>query len=666
MQTVAGEEHFYFRELKKEIYFSARYLPSSFTKGLMSEKIAFTPETISNFPSLAAAFYDIAFTVPERVVYRQAVISDGDQDSVPRQWVSRTYAEVRERVKRMAHFLKATGVKRGDRVAILSSSRPEWMESDLATLTLGGVAVSIYQSLPAEDVGYILFDSGADVVFAENQEQIDKLLELLGGPIPIPGTEERDETQAQVGLNKIIAFEAVSAHPLVVQYDEIVREGETADLETYQGLNKEDLAALVYTSGTTGPPKGVMQTHGNHLANVRQAWQSSLCGHDSSIMLFLPLAHSFAKLMGYLGFLTPASVCFPGVADTKTSKIHPESVTKDIREAGATIVPVVPRLLEKMQAGVEQKKNVGGVGGAIVKLVLWGASETYQAKLAGKAPSILAMIAYQATAGIRAKIKAKLFGANFKYSISGGAKLNPQTARFFDALGIEILEGYGLTETCVATNVNRFGSKKIGTVGPLLAEDIELRLEDDGEIVFRGPNIAKGYYNREAATKSSWDEDGWFHTGDLGAVDDDGYLSIVGRKKEILVTSYGKNIAPEDIEASVKSTPYVSQVVLLGDGRPFITALLTVDVLAVGAWAKKMGITEPVSTLIQGSRVKDLIWKDIEKVNEELAHHESIKKIAIAPEEFTVENGILTPTFKVKRRVVMEEYAELIEEMYRS
>ncbi|MCB0333399.1 MAG: long-chain fatty acid--CoA ligase [Bdellovibrionales bacterium] len=632
----------------------------------MSEKIAFTPQTISNFPSLAAAFYDIAFTVPDRVVYRQAQISDGDQESLPRSWSSRTYGEVRDRVKRMAHYLKSLGVKRGDRVAILSSSRPEWMESDLAALTLGGVVVSIYQSLPAEDVGYILFDSGADVVFAENQEQVDKLLELLGGPIPIPGTEERDETQAQIGIRKIIAFEEVRVHALVSQYDGIVREGETADLETYQGLNKEDLAALVYTSGTTGPPKGVMQTHGNHLANVRQAWESSLCGHDSSIMLFLPLAHSFAKLMGYLGFLTPASVCFPGVADKKTSKIAPESVTKDIREAGATIVPVVPRLLEKMQAGVEQKKNAPGLAGAIIRLVLWGAGEVYQAKQLGKGPSILAMIAYQGTAGIRAKIRAKLFGENFRYCISGGAKLNPQTGRFFDALGIEILEGYGLTETCVATNVNRFGSKKIGSVGPVLADDIKLRIAEDGEILYRGPNIAKGYYNREAATKASWDDDGWFHTGDLGAVDQDGYLSIVGRKKEILVTSYGKNIAPEDIEASIKSTPYVSQVVLLGDGRPYITALVTVDVPAVEAWAKKMGITEPVSTLVQGTRVRDLIWKDIEKINEDLAHHESIKKIAIAPEEFTVENGILTPTFKVKRRVVMEQYGEMIEGMYSS
>ena len=633
----------------------------------MNDINAFSPEDIERYPSLPAAFYDISQMCPDRIVYKQAVVKEGEDLEKPREWRSSTYSEVRERVKRLAHFLKASGVTRGDKVAIVSSSRPEWMESDLAILSLGGIVVSVYQSLPAEDVGYILYDSSADLVFIENQEQVDKLVELLGGLIDIPGTEEREDTQVQIGIKKIVAFEQVNKHPLVVQYSDIAEEGDTEEVENYRGLNREDLAAFVYTSGTTGPPKGVMQTHGNHLSNVRQAWECALVGPDSSIMLFLPLAHSFAKLMGYLGFITPASIAFAGIIDRQTSKVQPISVTKDIREAGATIVPVVPRLLEKMQAGVELKAQGSGIGGALIRLVLWSAKEVYQSKEeGGSAPSLLAMLAYQGLGGIRSKIKAKLFGANMKYCISGGAKLNPQTARFFDALDVEVLEGYGLTETCVATNINRFGEKKIGRVGPVLTDDIEIRIEPDDEILFRGPNIAKGYYNREAATKAAWDEDGWFHTGDLGAIDENGFLSIVGRKKDILVTSYGKNVAPGEIEAKLKSTTYISQVVLIGDGRAFCTALVTLDEGAMGAWAKKMGITDPMSSLVKSSRVHDLVWKDVETVNEDLANYESVKKIAIAPEEFTVENGVLTPTFKIKRRVVAEKHSDLIEGMYSS
>ncbi|MCB0329320.1 MAG: long-chain fatty acid--CoA ligase [Bdellovibrionales bacterium] len=614
-----------------------------------------------SFQSLAEAFYSLARKEPDLVVYRQALYDPNtDENGSPRQRLQRTFSEVETRVTKIAHYLKSIGVTKGSKVAIVSSSRPEWMECDLAAHTLGAVVVSIYQSVPADDVGYILFDSDAHVVFAENQEQVDKLNSLLSGTIDIPATEDRDATTAQVGLKKIIAFEQVSDHPLVAQLSGILAGPKPDHLDAYKTLNREDLAALVYTSGTTGPPKGVMQTQGNHLANVRQAYECRLVTTESTLMVFLPLAHAFAKLMGYLGFIAPAELEFPAIKDTKTSKMEPDSVTRDIREFGAEIVPVVPRLLEKMEAGVKAKANAGGLRGKLLTLMLGSARGVY-----GGNPSLGQRIGYALTGFLRKKVKAQLFGEGFRYAISGGAKLNPDVGRFFDMLGIEILEGYGLTETCVATNVNRYGQKKIGSVGPVLADDIELRIGEDGEILFRGPNITKGYYNRETATRNAWDADGWFHTGDLGEVDENGFLSIVGRKKDILVTSYGKNIAPEDIEAQMKSSLYISAVLLIGDGRPFISALVSIDLQAVSAWAKKRGISDlDNKSLAKNEAVQDLIWKELERANKEFADYEQAKKFRIVPEDFTVENGMLTPTFKVKRPVVMKQYAALIEEIY--
>ncbi|MCB0319920.1 MAG: long-chain fatty acid--CoA ligase, partial [Bdellovibrionales bacterium] len=452
----------------------------------------------------------------------------------------------------------------------------------------------------------------------------------------------------------------VEEHPLVIQWDEIVVGPEVERIEQYRTLTREDLAALVYTSGTTGPPKGVMQTHGNHLANVRQAYECRLVEANSRLIVFLPLAHAFAKLMGYLGFLGPAKILFPAIKDKRTSKLDPDSTTKDIREGNAHIVPVVPRLLEKMQSGIQAKARSGGLQGMLVGATLQSAERVY----AGNA-DVYNSILYSITAFMRAGIRKKLFGENFQYCISGGAKLNPQVARFFDSLGIEVLEGYGLTETCVATNVNRSGNKKIGSVGPVLAPDIECRIDQDGEILFRGPNIAKGYYKRESATRAAWDSEGWFHTGDLGEIDTSGFLSIVGRKKDILVTSYGKNIAPEDIEAQMKSSLYISQIVLIGDGRPYITAIVTLNLPIVVTWAKKIGIKElDGASLASNDKVRDLIWKDIQQVNKDLANYESVKKFAIVPEDFTVENGFLTPTFKVKRPVVLKAYVDLVESLY--
>lgn len=624
-------------------------------------------EFLNQCSSLPEAFFRISKSYPEREVYRQSAIDPiEDCEEVPRSWSGRCYLEVRSRVIALGSYLLGVGMSQGDRVAILSYTRPEWMEADIAVLSAGGVSVSIYQSLTALDIGYILFDSEASIVFAENQEQVDKLLSLHKRSFVIPATEERPSGEVTIHIKQIITFERTTAHPLVVFIGDLLaaaRDAEDLLQERIKRIQRSDLAALVYTSGTTGAPKGVMQTHENHLANVRQVFEASLVHDDNSIFLLLPLAHSFAKLMGYIGFITPVVLLFPGVADRQSSKANPNSVTKDLREAGAQIVPVVPRLLEKMQAVINGKAKGSSIASTILRLALQSGSVISSSKAAGKPPPVLTLFLYALTGFVRRKIRRRLFGEHFLFGISGGAKLPIETGRFFQSIGADIYEGYGLTETCVATNVCRPGKQRLGTVGPVLTADIQLKLESDGEICFRGPNVTSGYWKRPTATAQSWDSEGWFHTGDLGSVDAEGNLSINGRKKELIVTSGGKKIPPDPIEQKLKSTGLISQAVLVGEGRNYVVALVTLDEIAVEAWAKRKAVElhKPYSAQKQ---VVDLVNREVEKMNISLASFETVKRVRILDEEMTVENGLLTPTFKVKRKEVEKRFGTLIDSMY--
>lgn len=610
--------------------------------------------------SIPAAFLNLADSCSDQIFYSQAEVSNVEG---PRAWVEATFGEAKERVLKLVRHLRELGVEKGTKVAVLSQSRPEWVEADLAVTMLGGVTISVYQSLLAEDIGYILFDSGAEIVFAENREQVDKLKELMDAPCEIPATEERAASTEQVSIRSIISFEKVEGCELSTSFSEILA-GDAAEVPAIVSeLTRDDLASFVYTSGTTGPPKGVMQTHGNHLSNVRQARTAKIVSDGQSLMVFLPLAHSFAKLEAMLGAASGIHLKFPGIPDKESSKMVPASVTRDIREGSASVVPIVPRLLEKMQAGIVAKSKGKGIGPAIVRATLWSSKQVYIAAKEKRSGTIVEQMVYQGTGGIRSKISAQLFGPDFEYCISGGAKLNVETAEFFDQIGVDIQEGYGLTETCVATNVNPRGAIKIGTVGPVLDHDIELRLGEENEILFRGPNISLGYYGRDQATKESWDEDGWFYTGDLGDIDEDGYLSIVGRKKDIIVTSYGKNIAPDEIEGSIKGSEFVSQAVMVGDGRAYCAALLTLEPVAVERWYNENRQDVPADPS-EDDNLHAAVWKDVEAVNADLASYEQIKKIAILPEDFTVENGMLTPTFKVKKKIVYKKFADVIEGLY--
>jgi len=615
---------------------------------------------LDTIPNIPAAFFEIATKCPDRPVYSQAIATPSGE----RVWRESTYRAVCERVVKLGAFLQESGVQPGDKVAIISNTRPEWLEADLAILSIGGVVVSVYQSLTAHDIGYILFDSGATVVIAENQEQVHKVLALLAEPCPIPAHEDRPASEVRTSVRLIVAMEAVAPNPIIVGWEGILARGAEASEppSAVFTIERNALATIVYTSGTTGPPKGVMQTHGNHLSNIRQVFQAELFKEDYALFLFLPLAHSFAKLIGYIGFLTPATLRFPAVVDRSSSRADPGSISRDIREGGADVLAVVPRLLEKMEEGV-MNRTLAGAMGRLLGQAIAAAQAVYRLTHERRAVPLLTRLVYVVTTPLRRKVRRALFGEQFRYAISGGAKLPMETAEFFAALGAEVLEGYGLTETCVATNVNRLGRAKIGTVGPVVAKDVEVRIGPDGEISYRGPNVTQGYYNRPTATRAAWDNEGWFHTGDLGSLDHDGFLSIVGRKKELIVTAGGKKIPPEGIEQKLKASRFISQAVLMGEGKPYCVALVTLNPPEVRAHFAALGVMLG-DDLHTDKRVNDLVWTDVSAVNATLASFESVKRILIVPEEMTVENGLLTPTFKVKRRAVSNRYYAELEALY--
>ena len=605
-------------------------------------------QQLDSAASIPEAFLKMTQQMPTAVIFRQS----GREFS--RQQILSATSYVRAK-------LQQAGMRAGDRVAIISNTRPEWLVADLAIQSLGGVTVSIYQTLVPEDVAYILYDSDTRFVFAENQEQIDKLAHLATHDVAIPAVEDRAGHDLRLKFNHIFTFESVNSDLACEQVNlEQIINSDKIDFEVCS-MNRDQLAALVYTSGTTGPAKGVMQTHGNHLANVRQAVKSGLVQDFPPLMLFLPLAHSFARLMGYLGALTPVSLCFASVADRRTSKVDLNQVTRDIQSANAAILPLVPRVLEKMQSAVIEHTSKPGLKNSLVRLAIRNARKIWEMKVAGQFPGVLDRLIFEGLLPLRNVIKKQLFGQNFRYVVSGGAKLNTEVSKFFESLGIAVLEGYGLTETCVATNINPVGKNKIGTVGPVLDADIELALSAEGEILFRGPNITKGYLNRPQATAASWDSDGWFHTGDLGKIDPDGYLSIVGRKKEIIVNSYGKNISCLNVEQHLTNSEFISQAVLIGEARPYCVALIVPDWQRLKRWGEVHN--KDVSNLEKAEIVK-LFETEVARINEQLASFEEVKKFFLLNEEFSIENSLLTPTLKVKRSLVEKRYADQIAKMY--
>jgi long-chain acyl-CoA synthetase len=620
-------------------------------------------DNVSTSSSIAEAYWRRAALTPNAPLYKWATASSADATRV---WHTETYTTTARKIARLAHYLRSLDVGVGTTVAIMSQTRPEWMIADLAIQTLGGITVSIYQSLPAHEAGYILFDSKAELIFVENEEQAQKIAHLRSTPCPIPEHEGVPAHNAQLTIPHVISFERVQTLSIptvhsIIEDDTLSAEPPPVPVD----LGREHVASYVYTSGTTGPPKGVIQTHGNHLTNVEQVSKAGVFLLNGSLFLYLPLAHSFARLAYYVGFLTSAHLVLPAITDHQTSKIDLASTARDIREAGACVLPSVPRLFEKMGAAIQARAIGSSLQQKILALCIRNAQQTYDRRTKGERLGIVEQMIFNGLAPIRAKIKAQLFGAGFRHGISGGAKLDPGVNKFFDALGIVICEGYGLTETCVATHVNLPNKRKIGTVGPAL-EKVEVRIAAaDGEIVMRGPNITQGYLHRPQATADAWDSEGWFHTGDVGHLDENGFLSITDRKKELVVTAGGKKIAPISVEGLFKRYPFISQALYYGDGKPNCVMLFTLNETELRAMLKQQGFEVPSDAKLNSlPAVTALVDEAVKDANATLASYETIKSFAILGEDFTIENGLLTPTMKMKRKAIVARYKDTLESLY--
>jgi long-chain acyl-CoA synthetase len=558
-----------------------------------------------------------------------------------------------ERVRDLSLGLSALGMEAGDRVALIAESRPEWLVVDFAVLTAGAVTVPVYPTLSAAQEKYILEDSAAKIVVVSTTLQLEKIQEIR---------HQLPSLQAVIVMD---AAAAAGQTPSVFSLDAIAERGHAkmvgewgvgrAFHETARAVTPEQLATIIYTSGTTGEPKGVMLTHAALVANLMGGARALEVTHEDVALSFLPLSHAFERMVAYIYLFVGMTVVFAESFDT---------IGRDIVLVRPTIVTGVPRVYEKLYARIFEKAESGS--GPRVALFHWavraGLSKA-RAMLRGRQAGIFDR--WQARLADRLvfeRVREGL-GGRIRYFVSGSAPLAHDIAEFFFAAGLPIIEGYGLTETAPILTVNPPDAPRIGTVGRALP-GVELRVADDGEILARGPNIMAGYYNKPAATADAL-KDGWFHTGDVGTLDADGYLSITDRKKDLLVTSGGKKVAPQPIETVLKRSPLVSEAIILGERRKFIAALIIPDFPALERRLRELG-RPPASRdeLVTRDDVLALYQELVDALNRDLSQFERIKKIALLPTELTIESGELTPSLKVKRKVVQERWREVIERIY--
>ncbi len=569
------------------------------------------------------------------------------------QWYSISWAETAKRVRAVACGLLSLGLKKGERAAILATSSPDWVIVDLGILSAGGATSTIYTSNTAEESAYILVDSGARFCFVENPDQEAKLREV------------RDQLG---GVAKLILINGtpVAGDGWTLSLSELESLGASWDAANPGGFDQaavstgpEDLATLIYTSGTTGKPKGVMLTHDNWLFEAESIHDLGILKAEDKQFLFLPLAHSFAKVLEVAFIRTGVATAIDGAID---------DVAINLAAVRPMLMAGVPRVFEKLYNRVVTGAKEGSplkykifqwaldVGGRVSKLRQEGRQAT----------GFLALQHRLADKLVYSKLKARL-GGRLNYLISGGAPLSRSIAEFFHACDILILEAYGLTENSAGATGNRPERYKFGTVGlPLKGVEIKIAAED-GEILIRGRNVMRGYYNLPEATAEALDADGWLHTGDVGQLDAEGFLAITDRKKDILVTAGGKNIAPQNVENMLKaSCPYVSQVVMLGDRRPFCVALITVNEDTAGKWAREQGIDyKDYADLASRPEVKQLIRGGVDAVNAQLASYERIKDFHLLDHDLSQATGELTPKMSIKRKVVETRHRDVLEGFYK-
>jgi long-chain acyl-CoA synthetase len=565
-------------------------------------------------------------------------------------WVDTSVDEFRDTVRYFATGLHHLGLKPGDRVAILSENRPEWAMADFAILASAAITVPVYPTLLGWQIEYILNDSGAVAVICSNEEQMKKVAGVRGHCPHIH--------------NVIICDPPPTLPDGVLSVAQVVDSGRKADDaaartrfdETRAKAKPEDVATLVYTSGTTGNPKGAMLTHGNIASNVMSTCKVLPIGHGQTGLSILPLSHILERMGDYCYFYRGCTIAYA------------ESVIKvgdNLREIRPDLFAAVPRLFEKMRTTILDGVAVQPASKQkIFKWALGIAEQRLPYRVTGKAmPFGLGIKSAIADKLVFSKILARL-GGRVKMVLSGGAPLSAELAAFFIGAGLEIYEGYGLTETSPVIAVNTPQARRVGTVGKIIP-GVEVRIAEDGEILSRGPHIMKGYWNNDDATKQAIDPDGWFHTGDIGEIDSDGFLKITDRKKDIIINAYGKNIAPQPLEALLKSSPYIGTPVLIGDRRKYLVALLVPNFDKLERDAKAMGVqTASRDELIANDKVLQIYQGEIDRFNLNLDRQEKIRRFALLPRDFTIDADEITPSLKVKRKTIDKNYKAIIDQLY--
>ncbi len=565
-------------------------------------------------------------------------------------WIDITVPQFRDTIRWFSTGLRVLGVKPGDRVAILSENRPEWAMGDLGILCAGGVSVPVYPTLLGWQIEHIINDSGSVAVLVSTEEQLKKMLDV------------RSHTPS---VHNIIVAEEVATLPDgTKRFSDIVKLGKDEEAangrsrfdELVAGAKPDDLATLVYTSGTTGNPKGAMLTHGNIASNVLASTTVLPLRERQVALSILPLSHIFERTADYSYLYKGASIAYAE---------NVNKVADNLQEIRPDVFAAVPRLFEKMRAKIMD--TVATAPPTRQKIFHWAlqvAADRLDYRVTGKPmPTGLALKSFIADKLVFKKINERL-GGRVKYVLSGGAPLSAELAAFFIGAGVEILEGYGLTETSPVITVNVPSKRRIGSVGTAVP-GVEVKIAEDGEIITRGPHVMKGYFNNPEATAQAIDKDGWFHTGDIGTIDQDGFLKITDRKKDIIINAYGKNIAPQPLEALLKSSPYIGTPVLIGDRRKYLAALIVPNFEKLERDAAAIGVSAGSrEDLVANEKVRELYQKELDRFNQNLDRQEKIRRFALLSRDFSIDEDEITPSLKVKRKVIDKKYKSVIDQMY--
>jgi long-chain acyl-CoA synthetase len=583
--------------------------------------------TLADLLPLAARMYGSAPAVRYK---------DGEQ------WVDRSFEQVEEIVRSLSLGLVDLGVAKGDKVSILGNTRPEWTYFDFAALSAGAVVVPIYQTNSPEECQYVLENSDAKVVVVEDDEQMEKV-RAVRNQLPL--------------LEHVVRMTGSSDD--AISFEELSKRGSARDAgeweERWRAVVPTDICTFIYTSGTTGPPKGCVISHGNYRAMLSMVNETSVIEEGDLSYLYLPLAHSFALLIQLGSFDLGTTIAY--------WERDPLKILPNLAELHPSYFPSVPRIFEKIYtAATSGMEKAGGIKKAVFDWSIKIGEKMREVERSGREPGFLLQRKYAFADKKVLSVIRGLFGGNIRLAVSGAAPISPEILRFFDAAGVLVLEGWGMTETSTAATISKPDDFKVGTIGKPFP-GCEVKIAEDGEILVKGPNVFQGYYKNEEATRETI-VDGWLHTGDIGEIDEDGFITITGRKKDIIITAGGKNITPANLENEIKQHPLVSQCVVVGDRRPYLVALVTLDPEDAVAYAKEHGLPEDPEALAANDQVRKEIEAHVDEINKKFARVEQVKKIAILPRDLSQESGELTPTLKVKRAVVASKHEPEIEALY--